>query len=328
MMRTRRESIAGLAALGLAALPAMSRAQPHAPVDLTYGTLAASSSEWPILLAQEQGMFREAGLNVSVVYAGNPQNVINGVATGAMNFGDGGTDTLIAAIAHGIPMKLIAPLFSVSPYSLLVPESIKTFADLKGKTIMLGTKQDVSEIIFSRLAAQAGLAIGDFSVVIGGNSSTRYAALASGNAQGAILGQPFDFIAESKGMHVLGNANDAMKDWIFSSVATNPAWASANRPLVVAFLRALRRAMQFGYSHKAAAVAALVNATHAEPAIAAASYDLDFTKWRAFDASYRFTPASLRTLTTALVASGAIAESPSYAEVYDPSFAVEALLRD
>ena len=327
MTQSRREWLGGLAALGLGALPTASHAQTHAPVEITYGTLAASSSEWPILLAQEQGMFRDAGLSVSVVYAGNPQNVINGVATGAMNFGDGGSDTLIAAIAHGIPMKLIAPLFSVSPYSLLVPESIKSFADLKGKTIMLGTKQDVSEIIFSRLAAQAGLAIADFSIVIGGNSSTRYAALASGNAQGAILGQPFDFIAESKGMHVLGNANDAMKDWIFSSVATNPTWASASRPAVVAFLRALRRAMQFGYSHKAEAVTALVNATHAEPAIAAASYDLDFTKWRAFDPSYRFTPASLRTLTSALISSGAISESPSYADVYEPSFAAEALLR-
>jgi ABC-type nitrate/sulfonate/bicarbonate transport system substrate-binding protein len=321
MMQSRRELLCGLAALGLAAKPVRARAQSRALTEVTYGTLAAGSSEWSILLAQEQGMFRDAGLSVNVIYAGSPQNVINGIATGAMNFGDGGTDTLIAAIAHGIPMKLIAPLFSVCPYSLLVSEPIKSFADLKGKNIMLGTKQDVSAIVFSRLAAQAGLAIDDFSIVIGGNSSTRYAALASGNAQGAILAQPFDFMAESKGMHVLGNAKDAMKDWIFSSIATNAGWASANRATVVAFLRALRRAVQFGYLHKAEAVAALVNATHVEPAIAAASYDLDFTKWRAFDADYRFTAASFRTLTTALTSSGAIAESPNFADVYDSSFA-------
>ena len=325
MMQSRRELLSGLAALSLAALPAAVRAQSRAPAEITYGTLSPSSTEWPILLAQEQGMFRDAGLAVNVVYAGNPQNVINGVATGAMNLGDGGSDTLIAAIAHGIPMRLIAPLVSVNPYSLLVSESIRSFADLRGKTVMLGTKQDVSAIVFARLAAQAGLGLGDFSIVIGGNSSTRYAALSSGNAQGAILAQPFDFIAESKGMRVLGSAKDAMKDWIFSSVATNAAWANANRATIVTFLRTLRRAVQFGYLHKAETVAALVNAAHVEPSIAAASYDLDFTKWRAYDPSYRFSAASFRTLTTALIASGAIAEAPNYADVYDPSFAAEAI---
>jgi hypothetical protein len=41
---------------------------------------------------------------------------------------------------------MLQPLVSVDPYSLLVSESIKSFADLKGKTVMLGTKQDVSAI--------------------------------------------------------------------------------------------------------------------------------------------------------------------------------------
>ena len=119
---------------------------------------------------------------------------------------DNGCDSEIAAVAHQLPIKVVAPMFGVNPYSLVVLPTIKTWADLKGKSVMLGTKQDVTAIALGTLAAAHKITLDDFQIVIGGNSTARYAGLASGNVQGAMLGQPFDLLAESKGDMILGTA--------------------------------------------------------------------------------------------------------------------------
>jgi ABC-type nitrate/sulfonate/bicarbonate transport system substrate-binding protein len=134
----------------------------------------------------------------------------------------------------------------------------------------------------------------DFSIVSGGTSNVRYAALASGNVQAAILTQPFDLIAEAAGMRILATAHDAMKDWTFASIAVNQGWAATNRPAIVKLLRALRKAIRYGYGHKEQSVALLVGLTHADPDIVRRAYDLDFTRWHAFDDGFHLSDGSVR----------------------------------
>jgi NitT/TauT family transport system substrate-binding protein len=229
------------------------------------------------------------------------------------------------AIAHGLPVKIIAPMFTVNPYSLVVLPSVKSWADLKGKSVMLGTKQDVTAIALSSLAAAHNLKLDDFSIVIGGNSTARYAGLASGNVQGAMLAQPFDLLAESKGDTILATASDTIKDWVFTCVVTNNDWAAKNRPLVAKFLRALRKGIQYGYAHKDAAVAALVTQTHIDAPIAARAWDIDFGKWKAFDPNLKLSPSAVQTVGKYQVQFGIIPALPPMKDLYDPSFAAEAL---
>ena len=258
------------------------------PSEVIFGELNPTAAEWPIYLAQDQGyFFRRKGIKLTIVNGATPPNVINMVATGAVNIADDGTDSEIAAIGRGLPIVIVAPQFAVDPYSVLTVPSVKTWAGSWGKSVILGTKEDVTAITLAQLAARHGLKMSDFNILVAGSTPARYAALLSGNVQGSLLLQPFDIEAENKGMNVLGTAEDVMKGWAFTSLVANKGWLAKNGPLTVKFLRALRRGIQFGYSHPADAVRVLSDQAHVDPEVAAKAYQLDFIKWQAWNQNFK-----------------------------------------
>jgi NitT/TauT family transport system substrate-binding protein len=319
-----------LRCLGTAACVALifgvsaARAQTPALTPVTFAIISANASEWPVFIAKQQGFFRDEGLDVSIVSAGTPPNVMNAVATNAANLGDTGSDTAIAAIEHGLAVKIVAPVFTVNPFVLVVPATIKSWSDLRGKAVVLATKQDVTAMSFASMAAKNHAKMDDFSIVLSGDSSARYAALASGNVQGAMLSQPFDLEAEANGMHALDTSYDTMKDWVFKTVTVNAAWASANRATTVKVLRALRNAIRFGYAQREPTVAFLIDATHASPAIAQRTYEVDFGTWHAFEPNLKMNEAGLLNVARAQVAFGVLTALPKIGDLYDGSFAAAA----
>jgi ABC-type nitrate/sulfonate/bicarbonate transport system substrate-binding protein len=301
-------------------MPALGGAQTEPLTEVQYVTGTASTGEWVTYVAERQGFFKAEGLHVNINYAGAPPAITQAVATNAADFGHNGCDSWIVAVVHGLPVKMIGTMFAVNSFSLLVSPDVKTWADLKGKTVMLGTKQDITAIVLAQLAAPHGLKLDDFSIAIGGNSTARYAALMSGNAQGAILAQPFDMLAQSKGMRLLASAIDTMKEWPLSAIAVNPTWAASHRTTVVKFMRALRRAMQYGYTHKADVVDDLVAEVHVDAPTAQRAFDDNWTRWHAFDPGQKFTQANLQYIARLQMGMGIVSAIPPYGDVYDGSF--------
>ena len=326
-MRGRINLVRSLAVTGTVLLAATTvtgaRAQTTS-VDVSYGILNYTAAEWPLMLAQSQGFFTKEGINISVVSAGSPPNVINALATNGVNVAEDGTDSYISAVAHHLPIKMIAPVFAVDPYSLMVAPSITSIEQLKGKTVILGTKEDVTAITFGALVAPLHLTLNDFSIVVSGSTPARYAALQTGNAQGSMLLQPFDLLADSQGYHALGSGQQVLKDWVFTTLAVNDGWAAEHRSAIVAVLRALSDAIQFGISHKAQAIATLISYTHTTPEIAAKTYDLDFGQWHAFRTDLSVTAEQLATNAKYQIQFGVLTSEPAFADLYDGSYAAAA----
>jgi len=319
------------AALGLVALLTLILSGPPAGAqgqltEVLFGNLAPSASEWPIYLAQDGGFFRQEGLKVTVIAGGGPTQVIQALASGGTNMADDGTDSYIAAVAHGLPIKMIAPQFQTMPYQLVVQPSITSWAQLKGKSVTLGTKKDVTAIAFYRMAEVAAhMKDTDFSLVVGGTSNARYAALISGNVQGAMLSQPFDLLANAKGMRTLASASDYFKNnWMFTALAVNTQWAASHRDTIVKVVRAFRKGIAWGYKHRAEAIAALINATHVDRNIAEQAYDLDFGKWKAFDPQQRINVPAVQNIANIMVQEGDISSAPSIQSMFDLSYVIEA----
>jgi len=324
-MPSRRDFLGASAAVAAAAgAPAIVRAQ-QSLTEIVWGVLGMSATEWPEYIGTAKGFFAEQGIKLTTIAAGSPPAVIQSLATGAMNLASDGSDSVMAAIGRGLGIKIVGPGFIPNPYQLLVTPQIKTWADLKGKAIMLGTKQDVTALALARLAAQQKMTIDDFSIIVGGNSGARFSALMSGNVGGAMLAQPFDFEAVDKGMRVLGSAWDVLHDWQFTTITANTAWAEKNRDLVVRFLRAYRKSVQFGYANRSESIAALASATKFDPSITTRSYDLVWSKLRAFDPNLKVSPSALDAVAKSQLDFGAITALPKIADVYDASFASEAV---
>jgi NitT/TauT family transport system substrate-binding protein len=299
----------------------VARANAQTPVPVALAMNAPGSGNWPVYIALAQNFFSDEGLRVTPVLSGSNVATINVLATADANIGLDGSDIEIAATAHGLPIKIVAPEFGPNPYTVLVTAGINSWTDLKGKSVVLGSPQDVSSLSFFKMAAMHQLQRSDFSVFTSASSSSRFDALMSGTVQATVLSQPFDILAEERGFHRLDSGAKTLKPWADTSFAVNTKWAAANRSAVVHFVRALKRAVQFGYTHKAETVAALVTATNIAATTAQKAYDLDFTQLHVFDINDRVDlNRDLLAMGEDIRVAGAITAVPAIGDFFDPSF--------
>src|SRR5262249_55991523 len=69
------------------------------------------------------------------------------------------------AIDKGSPIAIVRIEMQAPPYALLAKPAIKTWADLKGKTISIGGPKDITRIYLERMAGPNGLKPGDYHTV-------------------------------------------------------------------------------------------------------------------------------------------------------------------
>ncbi|MGA2394446.1 MAG: ABC transporter substrate-binding protein [Candidatus Lustribacter sp.] len=106
----------------------------------------------------ERGIFRDNGVNVAISTFANGATIVQGVISGDLDAGMANIVNVAAAVAHGIPLVMLAPaaLFSAKhAYSYLCVAKnspLKTAKDLTGQTIAVSTLND-----FNQLGVQAWL---------------------------------------------------------------------------------------------------------------------------------------------------------------------------
>lgn len=293
--------------------------------DVTYALQGPSSGEWPLYLAQHEGYFRDAGINLEIAQFNNPQDIANAVASNAANLGDVQTDTWIDAVSHDLAVRIVAPTLATVPYRLVVLPTITSWQQLKGVTVSLGSRNGSTILAYKRLLEQHHVDDKDFTIMVAGNSTLRLAALKSGQVQATMLAQPFDFLAQSQGLRIMADSSEVMgKVWVFSAMAANDAWAQANRETLVRFLRAYRRGIQFGYAHRDDAIAIFESEVRVDQQTAEKTYDLTFGTWKAYRPDLHIDPAALQSMGRALVDFGNITTVPAVGAMYDPSYATAA----
>lgn len=244
------------------------------PFEILVSSVGPGAPEWPLYIGEELGFFAKAGLSVSESTAGNAQNCVSALVTGDAPIAILASDIIVVAAARQLPITYVAPLITIPTYSLVVGPSIKTWNDLRGKVVLVTNKEDITAITLRKLAqAQKMDWLKDFNILTSGTSQLRTTALISGNAQGALLTQPFDVYAQRQGMHVLARGSDVLRNWVSNGIAVNPTWAAAHRPELVRFLRVVRDSVVYAYAHPADAVAIMSRKLRIEPADAQIAYD-------------------------------------------------------
>jgi NitT/TauT family transport system substrate-binding protein len=88
--------------------------------------------------AQARGMFAAEGLDVTIIPGGPNAFVMPKVATGQADIGQADSTNTLLQQAEGLPVVQFGAVFQDDPSGLLLnaASSVKTFADLQGKTII------------------------------------------------------------------------------------------------------------------------------------------------------------------------------------------------
>ncbi|GAW36292.1 putative thiamine biosynthesis protein [Roseovarius sp. A-2] len=120
----------------------------------------------PIILAEELGYFKEAGLEVEVVAPADPSDPPKMVAAGQADLAVSYQPQLHMQIENGLPLRRVGTLVATPLNCLLVLENgpVKSTADLKGRKVGFSVA-GVEEVLLSTILAQHGHSLDDIELV-------------------------------------------------------------------------------------------------------------------------------------------------------------------
>jgi ABC-type nitrate/sulfonate/bicarbonate transport system substrate-binding protein len=220
-----------------------------ADVKLRYGQNAAGTgglSSLPLNVAQRKNFFQREGIDLTVVpIPGGTDRIVAALDKGEIDAGKNATPYLIQAVLKGSDAVAFMSQTANPVYSLIVRPEIKSFADLKGRTVGLSTPGDTITLSSVRLLAAKGLKASDYQAKAVVGTPARFACLKSGECAAVPMGQPEDLDAIRQGFPRLAFTYEAGADLIFNVDMIRRAWGEKNKDAVVRFVRAMAAAYGF-----------------------------------------------------------------------------------
>ncbi|HEY0584417.1 MAG TPA: ABC transporter substrate-binding protein, partial [Chloroflexota bacterium] len=133
-------------------------------------------------------------------------------------------------------------------YRIMAKAEIKSWADLKGKIIMVGGPKDNTVYFTRAMARPNGLKDEDYQFQFAGASSARFAALKAGAVDAAILTDPFDFNAQQEGFSVVDTLVPKYvngDNYGYSIHLVSRDWAREHGDEIVRYIRAYLTAIKW-----------------------------------------------------------------------------------
>jgi ABC-type nitrate/sulfonate/bicarbonate transport system substrate-binding protein len=157
----------------------------------------------------------------------------------------------------------VAAVVNNPAYFLVARPDIKTFADLKGKTLTEPSVTDPITLTARKLMEMHGLKEGDVELKIIAGSQPRVDCLKSGACAAGSLSQPSVFAAFDAGFHTLAMHIET-GPLLYVVDIVDRTWAETHSEVIVRYIRATAAAMRFIHdpSNRDEVVKAAIEVTH------------------------------------------------------------------
>jgi ABC-type nitrate/sulfonate/bicarbonate transport system substrate-binding protein len=243
-----------LAILALAATAFWSSGDARAADTIRYGIDDDQNiNRLPQVVAEREGFFAREGVEVQIVPftvsfrappGANPISMRDAMSKGDIDMSREQFPLLINDVMAGRKFAAVSVASGNPLYFVVARPEVKSFADLKGKTLTITNPRDGITVWTRKLMAMHGLADGDVALKNIAGSQGRLACLKSGECAAASLAQPAVLDAIEAGAHVLGLTNEIGPP-LFQFDIVDPARAATNRDAVVKYIRATTAAVHF-----------------------------------------------------------------------------------
>jgi len=243
-----------------------------------------SGSNWPVWVAVEKGFLSRHGVALAISATPSSSAQFSGLLGGSTDIASTAIDNVIAYAegqgeapgAAGVRHDLVSVAGVNNGFLRLVtvPE-VRSFADLRGKELSVDALTTGFAFVLRRLLERGGLAEGETRLVRVGGTTQRFSALMERRQAGTLLTVPLDAVAAQRGFNVLADPSEVLGAYQGLTFAVRREWGQANRPRLVAFLRAYLDALAWLYdpANRAEAIAMMVrNLDGVTTELAEASY--------------------------------------------------------
>jgi NitT/TauT family transport system substrate-binding protein len=251
-----------------------------APATVTNVTLGyvPYSDDASLFYAQSSGIFKEHGLNVTLVAQASPVAVEASMASGTEQFGFITTPVLINLNSKGVNVKCVSSVDGSEPSNpandstVLVAakgSGITSVKDLAGKNVAEVQLTSLNSLAVEILAKKAGIdpsSIHQVAIPF----PQMAAALAQGRVQAAVIVAPFADTATSEGATVLTHPNvDLFPNGTVTCLDAMGSYLTANPTIAAEFRAAMNESIAYSQTHEAVVKETLVKGLSLTPAVAA-----------------------------------------------------------
>jgi len=260
---SRRSLIAGATALAAAAGTAFAAE----PARIRYAANVGDDLR-PFLYAQEAGLFKQAGLDVTLVTNASGANVAQSVIGGAVEIGKASVTSIIAGYAHGVPFYVAAPglLYHKEVQSagicVAANSPLKTVLDLQGKTVSSTGIGSIASLGLRALVDNAG---GDSTTIKWAElpGSSVPAALEAGRIDAGLVTEPAmsEAINAGKIRFFIDELAGYSRPILSVASFCTRGWAAQNKDAVARFGKVLTTANGYANTHVAETVPLLIPLT-------------------------------------------------------------------
>jgi ABC-type nitrate/sulfonate/bicarbonate transport system substrate-binding protein len=237
----------------------------------------------PVWAAQRQGFFEAQGVSVQLSYTPTSVYLITKLLDGSFDLALAGMDNIVAYQEGQGEAKipdnpdLFAFLGNDGGFASVVgAPAVKTFADLKGRTVSVDAMTTGYAFVVRELLARNGVTETDVSYVRAGGTANRYRDLLAGKHDATLLRTPFELLVRERGYNVLAYA-ESLGAYEGTVGAARRSWAANHEKELLGFMRAYRAGVDWLYdrSNRDIVEALLIaNIRDMTPALAKRSYDL------------------------------------------------------
>jgi NitT/TauT family transport system substrate-binding protein len=249
-----------------ASAPAASQAASPVPtlsltsVALAYTTTNAGTT--PMWLAQEAGLFREQGLDTTLVRipAGTP--MLAALQNRDVVVAMAGGPAIVDAVLHGGDQVIVGSLTNYHNQALYGAASYPTVESLRGQAVGVSRYGASSDVAGREALRRSGLEPGrDVAMLQTGGNPESVAALQTGTVQGIVVSPPLGLEARRLGLHLLIDITSLRLPSPGSTVTTTRPYLREEPAIVEKVLRAVIGGVHRFETDQEAAMAAIAHYT-------------------------------------------------------------------
>lgn len=236
-----------------------------------------STDTLPIYVAQDRHYFADEHLAVDVVSLDTGDKIAFALLGGSIQVGAYTPDWFIRAIEKGAKIRIVLGEGSDLVFSMVAPNAVNGYADLRGKRIGVSNLKAADAYIVERLFAAHGLGADDYVAVPVGSTPRRAAALSTGALAATLLSPPTDQrLIDGGGFKRLERSSNVVTHYAWNGEAVTTAWANAHESALVGYIRAWIKAMRWlrDPDNREAGIALMARDLRLDPHYARGAFDV------------------------------------------------------
>src|SRR5882762_11854742 len=184
----------------------------------------------PALSAVSQGLFERHGLKVEVLFTVNSDEQRAGLAKGEFEIAQAAVDNAVAMVELAKEDVVIVTGGDSSMNELIVQPDVRSFADLKGHTLLVDAPNTAYALQLKKILLMNGLKEGaDYKIYpIGGTGFRLRGMKENKEYKAAMLNLPFSLDAKAAGLKSMGKATDLIGSYQANGTFVLRHWGQAN----------------------------------------------------------------------------------------------------